>query len=84
MFPWPKPLMLISAIGQGVIFSLALTGAVRIICWSLGVPLSERVAGNLFLISSLVACSIGGFLYVRSLGHGQRKVPVRVIVDELA
>jgi hypothetical protein len=67
MLALPKPLLIVSAIGQGVLLSLALTGAVRIAYWLVGAELSERVAGNLFLGGSLIAGSISGFLCVRYL-----------------
>jgi hypothetical protein len=67
MLTMSKPWLIVSAVGQGVIFSLALTGAVRIAFWLVGTELSERAAGNLFLLSSLVAGSISGFLCVRYL-----------------
>jgi hypothetical protein len=62
-----RRLQFVAAIGYGVLFALALTGAVRIACFLTGTPLSEHVAGNIFLIISLVAGSISGFVYVRTL-----------------
>ena len=46
--------MMVAAAGQGVLFSLALTGAVRIVCLLFGTTLPESVAGNLFMISSIL------------------------------
>ncbi|MBI2826748.1 MAG: hypothetical protein HYX69_18910 [Planctomycetia bacterium] len=68
-----KHWMIVAAIGQGVLFSLALTGAVRIACWLAGTTLADRVAGNLFLTSSLLTGAICGYLCVRSLNQAQRK-----------
>lgn len=61
--------MMVSAVGQGVMFSLALTGGVRIVCRLLGTPLPEHVAGNLFLATSLIAGSLSAFLYSRYSKH---------------
>jgi hypothetical protein len=55
----------VAAIGQGVLFSLALTGAVRIACLLSGTTLSERIASCLFLISSVLTGSLGAYLYAR-------------------
>lgn len=71
-----KPWLIVSAVGQGVIFSLALTGAVRMAYWMGGTELSERAAGNLFMLSSLVAGSISGFLCVRHLKAKEAKAMV--------
>lgn len=73
MFPLSKRWMMVSAIGQGVLFSLALTGAVRLACLLVGLELSEQVAGHLFLGSSLLTGALCAFLYARSLQHGELK-----------
>ncbi|MGE0610527.1 MAG: hypothetical protein AB7O62_25790 [Pirellulales bacterium] len=65
MFMKSKSWMLLAAIGQGVLFSLALTGAVRISYWLLGKTLSESAAGNLLLASSLLTGGLCAFLYLR-------------------
>lgn len=72
--------MMVAAVGQGVLFSLALTGAVRIGYWLTGSELSERAAGNLFLVSSLLTGALCAYLYVRSLKRAETKsaTPVRV------
>lgn len=60
-----KRWMMLAAIGQGVLFSLALTGGVRIVFWLLGRTLSEHAAGNLFVISSLLTGALCAYLYGR-------------------
>ena len=65
MFPLSKRWMMVSAVGYGVLFSLALTGGVRIAYWLCGSELSERAAGNLFLTSSLLTGALSAFLYGR-------------------
>ncbi len=67
MLTLSKRWMMVSAFGQGVLFSLALTGGVRIACWLCGTTLSERAAGNLFLCSSLVTGALSAYLYGRYL-----------------
>lgn len=68
-----KRWMMVAAIGQGVLFSLALTGAVRIACWLFGTTLPDDVAGNLFLVSSLLTGALAAFLYSRSLKNAELK-----------
>ena len=72
MFPMSKRWMMVSAIGQGVIFSLALTGAVRIVFMMLGKTLPESVAGNLFLAGSLLAGALCAYLYSRHLKRAEQ------------
>ena len=48
MIRMSKRWMMVSAIGQGVLFSLALTGLVRIGFRLCGATLSQQAAGNLF------------------------------------
>ncbi len=67
MRPVAKPLMMLAAVGYGVLFSLSFTGAVRLGCWLVGMSLSERVMGNLFLSSSLLTGALSAYLYSRSL-----------------
>jgi hypothetical protein len=73
MFPLSRRWMLVSAIGYGVLFSLALTGAVRIVYMLLGKTLEESVAGNLFLISSLLTGALSAYLCARSLKQAESK-----------
>lgn len=68
MFPMSNRWKMVAAIGQGVLFSLALTGAVRIAYLLLGATLSDSVAGRLFLISSLLTGALCAYLYARSSG----------------
>ena len=65
MYGLSKRWGMISAIGQGVLFSLALVGMTRFVCWQLGGSLSESVAGNLFLCSSVISGALAAFLYSR-------------------
>jgi hypothetical protein len=67
MFSLSKRWMMAASIGQGVLFSLALTGAVRLACLLVGLELSEHVAGNLFFVSSLLTGALCAYLYSRSL-----------------
>jgi hypothetical protein len=62
-----KRWMLLSAIGYGVLFSLALVGLVRISLALVGLTLADSAAGNLFLVSSLIAGGVAAFMYGRSL-----------------
>jgi len=79
MRPVANNLMILAAVGYGVLFSLSFTGAVRIGCWLVGMPLSERVVGNLFLGSSLLTGALSAFLYSRFLRSGA--APRRVAVS---
>lgn len=67
MFFLSKRWMMLAAIGQGVLFSLALTGAVRMACWLVGMELPQDVAGNIFLVSSLLTGALCAWLCSRSL-----------------
>lgn len=58
---------MVSAVGYGVLFALALTGAVRIGYKLSGNEMPEHLAGNLFLITSIVAGSLSALLYGRFL-----------------
>lgn len=73
MFPMSKRWMMVAAIGHGVLFAMALTGAVLIVCLLLGITLPENVAGNLFLFTSLMAGSLSAYLYGRSLKEAAPK-----------
>jgi hypothetical protein len=64
---------MVSAVGYGVLFSLALTGAVRISCLLRGTTLPDDVAGNIFMISSVVTGALSAFLYSRFLKQAQPK-----------
>jgi hypothetical protein len=77
MFLASKRWRLVSAVGQGVIFALALTGLVRIVCLLTGAPLSESAAGDLFLLSSLTAGSISGYLAARVMRRDEGPAPGR-------
>jgi hypothetical protein len=67
MFPLSGRWRMVAAIGHGVLFSLALTGAVRIGGWLLGTPLPENVAGSLFLTSSILAGALAAFLCAKTM-----------------
>jgi hypothetical protein len=73
MFPMSKSWKMVAAVGYGVLFSQALTGAVRIACWLLGTTLSVRAAGNIFLISSLLTGALCAYLCSRSLKAAEPK-----------
>jgi hypothetical protein len=61
MFLKSKILIMVAAIGYGVLFSLALTGGVRMVCWLLGTELPTKAAGNVFLTSSLLAGAVSAY-----------------------
>ncbi len=65
--------MMVAAIGQGVLFSLALIGAVRISCLMFGWVLPESVAGKLFLMSCMLTGGLSATFYARYLKHAERK-----------
>ena len=65
MFLKSKILMMLAAVGYGVLFSLALTGGVRIACMLLGMTLPASAAGNLFLAGSLLAGGVSAYAYGR-------------------
>jgi hypothetical protein len=46
---------------------------VRIVCWLLGTTLSPEVAGNLFLVGSILAGSLAAFLCVRAMAAPEAK-----------
>lgn len=71
MFLKSKHWMMLSAVGHGVLFSLALTAAVRSICWLCGAEISERAAGNLFLVSSMLTGALAAALYSRFLRQAE-------------
>lgn len=73
MFPFSKFWNLVAAIGYGVLFSLALTGAVRIAFLCFGLTLPESTAGNLFLVSSLLTGAFSAYLYTHSLKRAASK-----------
>lgn len=60
-----KRWMMVAAIGQGVMFSLALRGAVSFASVLLDRPLSERAGNFLFLISSLLTGAVCALAYAR-------------------
>jgi hypothetical protein len=67
MFPMAKRWMLVAAAGQGVLFSLALVGAVRLGSLLLGVALSDALTNQLFVTSSAVAGSLCAWSCARYL-----------------
>jgi hypothetical protein len=71
MFPLSKRWMMVSRFGYGVLLSLALVGAVRLVYRLLGTRLSEEAAGYLFLIGSLSMGTLFVYLYTRSLKHAE-------------
>ena len=77
MFPMSKRWMMVAAFGQGVLLSLALTGAVRLVCLLLGQSLPESVAGNLFLISSLLLGTLFAYQYARYLKDKEQGASAR-------
>ena len=67
MIQLSKRWKMVSAVGYGVLFALALTGLVRFGYMLSGREMPESLAGNLFLITSIVAGSLSAFLYGRFL-----------------
>jgi hypothetical protein len=75
-----KVLMMVAAVGYGVLFSLALTAGVRIACLLLGTTLSTSAAGNLFLVSSLLAGGVSAYAYDRQARRaGPQATPVSLL-----
>lgn len=70
-----KILMMLAAVGHGVLFSMALTGGVRIACWLLGTELPSSAAGNLFLAGSAVAGAISAYAYGRRVRRNASQSP---------
>jgi hypothetical protein len=83
MFPMSKGWMMVAQIGQGVLFSIALTGAVRIVFWLFGMTLSESAAGNLFVISSLLTGALCAYLYSRNLKYAEPSASAPAPLGEL-
>ncbi len=81
MFRLPKGWMMVSVFGQGVLLALALVGLLRITSWLSGTELSERVAGNVFLIGSLGLGSLFVFLYTRSLRRAASDGPTPPMLE---
>ena len=73
MFLISKKWLMVAAVGQGVLLSLAFIGEVRIVCLLLGMTLPDSIAGNLFLVSSPLTGAVTGYLYVRSLNRAKSK-----------
>jgi hypothetical protein len=67
MFLKSKGWRLVSALGHGVMLSLAMNGAMRLISRHLGAPMSDHAAGNLFLVSSLLVGALCGYFGVRAM-----------------
>lgn len=63
MLTMSKRWMIVSVIGQGVLFSLALTGFVRIGFRLYGQTLSATAADRLFVVSSLITGALCATLY---------------------
>jgi uncharacterized membrane protein len=78
-----KRWMMVAAVGQGVLFALALTGCVRIAFRLFGTPLPNNVAGNLFLLTSLVAGSLSAYLYARSSKPAQAEATASATLGDL-
>ena len=77
-----KIVMMVAAVGYGVLFSLALTGAVRMACLLLGTTLSPGAAGNLFLAGSLVAGGVSAYAYGRQARRCERQSPTAGVLDQ--
>ena len=65
MFRMSKRWMLLAAIGQGVLFSMGLTGAVRITYRLLDRDLADTTANTLFTVSSVLTGALTAYLYLR-------------------
>ena len=65
MIQMSKRWKMVSAVGYGVLFALALTGAVRFGYLLSGREMPETLPGNLFLVTSVVAGALSAFLYGR-------------------
>lgn len=82
MFPTSKRWKMLSAIGQGVLFSLALTGFVRLGCVLLGTRLPDSIGGTLFLVSSFLSGGLCAYLYARSLKGAEQEVQTKGVGDD--
>ncbi|MCC9606181.1 hypothetical protein LOC69_09815 [Blastopirellula sp. JC733] len=63
MLKLSKRWMFVVAIGQGVLFSMALTGLVRFGYWLSDTPMSQVAADRLFVTSSLLTGALAATLY---------------------
>lgn len=82
MLPMSKRWMMVAAIGYGVLFSVALTGAVRIAFVLCGATLSDRASGNVFLISSLLTGALSAYLYGRFLKGAESRLRAPASLDK--
>lgn len=64
MFPMPNYLVVICSMGHAILFSLALSGAVRIISGLLGMPISNDTANSIFGITALVTMPPAGYFKI--------------------
>lgn len=77
-----KVLMMVMAVGYGVLFALALTGGVRMACLLLGTTLSPSAAGNLVLVISLLAGGISAYAYGRQARRVSPQAPSARLLDQ--
>lgn len=57
-----KPWQIVASVGHGVMVGLAMAGLIRISGLLTGTPVSSELAGNVFLITSLIVAPITGYL----------------------
>jgi hypothetical protein len=61
-----KPWMIVASVGHGMLLAMAISGGVRIVGAIAGQPVSPSLAGNVFLIGSLILGPIMGYLNTAS------------------
>jgi hypothetical protein len=82
MFPPSNRWMMFAAAGQGVLFSLALVGAVRIGCLLAGHALPESIANSLFMASSVLTDALGAWScsrFLRNAPPAREERPMSVL-----
>jgi hypothetical protein len=67
VFLQSKRWKLVAAIGYGVIFALAFTGALRIAAYLFGTTLPEDIAGTIFATTAAIAGTVSVLFYARYL-----------------
>jgi hypothetical protein len=70
-----KPMILLTVIAKGVLFSVAFTVSVRLVCPLLGFALTEHTVGNLLMLGSMLTGTLSVLLYskaIKALEAGER------------
>jgi hypothetical protein len=70
-----KPVILLTVIAKAVLFSVAFTVSVRLLCPLLGFALTEHTVGNLLMMGSMLTGTLSVLLYsqaIKALEAGER------------